>query len=79
MVCDGSKSFKIAAKCPISSHRVAGPIRSLVGRDREVSQMAIFPALSRRVWQQAGCGIVSWIVTVALRDTTLPLARNLDR
>ena len=26
MVCDGSKSFKIAAKCPISSHRVAGPI-----------------------------------------------------
>ena len=25
MVCDGSKSFNIAAKCPISSHRVAGP------------------------------------------------------
>ena len=25
MVCDGSKRFKIAAKCLISSHRVAGP------------------------------------------------------
>ena len=24
MVCNGSKSFKIAAKCLISSHRVAG-------------------------------------------------------
>ena len=28
MVCDGSKSFKIAAKCPISSHRVARPLGS---------------------------------------------------
>ena len=28
MVCDGSKSFKIAAKCPIISHRVAGPIHN---------------------------------------------------
>ena len=26
MVCDGSRSYKIAAKCPISSQRVAGPI-----------------------------------------------------
>ena len=31
VVCDGSKSFNIAAKCPISSHRVAGPYAIYTG------------------------------------------------
>ena len=26
MVCDASRSLEIAANCPISAHRVAGPI-----------------------------------------------------
>ena len=36
MACDASRSVKIAAKCPISSHRVAGPhrVKSCLGFPR---------------------------------------------
>ena len=35
MVCDGSKSFKIPGKCPILSHRFAGPM--IVGENRTMT------------------------------------------
>ena len=45
MVCDGSKSFKIAAKGPISSHRVAGPIGQATRCDAAIPQRNVLQPL----------------------------------
>ena len=38
MACDASRRVKIAAKCPISSHRVAGPLSQQIMCDFGASQ-----------------------------------------